>query len=224
MLVVRESCATFKDHLIIGLSQARPTNDLRETCPWRISTSSSISVYTLIFAIIWPFGIPFILLRTLLSFKVPALAKRKVTVRAVEHLLMKYKQDTKSDALDTITTPGGGETLNMLTLEDLIGLRQHDWLCKRIVAHLPADKTVAATLKELTSTTGGNVTQEASLTTSKKYSLDIKERKEKAYIVTKIQNAQMKEIWEFSQQIHELDENYDEESLPGRNFQKSARY
>jgi len=62
----------------------------------------------------------------MVSIKVPALAKRKVAVRALEHLLMKYKQDTKSDAFDTITTPGGGETLNMLPLEDLIGLRHHD--------------------------------------------------------------------------------------------------
>ena len=30
MLVVRESCATFKDYLIIGLSQARPTSPM--TC------------------------------------------------------------------------------------------------------------------------------------------------------------------------------------------------
>jgi len=103
----------------------------------------------------WPFGIAFILLCTMVSIKVPALAKRKVAVRALEHLLMKYKQDTKSDAFDTITTPGGGETLNMLPLEDLIGLRHHDWMCKRTIAHLSADKTVAATLKDLTSNTKG---------------------------------------------------------------------
>jgi len=174
------------------------------------------------FSIIWPFGIPFILLCTMVYYKVPALAKRKVTVRAVEHLLIKYKQDTKSDAFDTITTHGGGETLRMLTLEDLIGLRQHDWMCKRNVAHLPADKANAATCKDLTSTTKGNVMQEASLTTSKKYSPDVKEGKEKGYIVTKTQSAQIKEMWEFSQKIHELDENYDEESLPGKNLQKSA--
>jgi len=213
--------------------------DLREPCPWTTSTWSSISSYTILFTLIWPIGTPFILLFATIYYKVPALAKKKVCARAVEHLAVRCKQDNHTTTFST-TAP-----LDTRTLQDLILLRQHHWTqtttalqplvdthtqCTAKLEGDVASKTLVPLLDSLgprreesqeeaskhTCTHVHSYTHTNALYTFEASRKQTAAAREKAYIVTKLQDMQMREIWEFALKIHENPDAYvyDETRLP----------
>jgi len=217
------------------LGEAYLSFDLREVCPWTTGNWSSISSYTILFTLIWPIGTPLVLLFAMIYYNVPALAKKKVCARAVEHLAIRCKQDNKTVTFSTAAP------LDTRTLEDLILLRQHHWTCQTttvleplVDTQYPAKMEGGAVSKTLHSlgpkqdesheeasgrahTHAHSYAHTSTLNAREASFKQAAATREKAYVVTKLQDMQMREMWEFAREIHESheidDDAYDETRL-----------
>ena len=76
------------------------TNDLRLACPMFQSTSF-LFVWTIICTVMFPFGIPMLMVWGLYYFRVPQMAQQKTEREALNSMLAKFQDDHKHEILES---------------------------------------------------------------------------------------------------------------------------
>jgi len=188
--------------------------DLRQDCPWK--PWSPIASYSVIFTIIWPFGVPLLLACLIFWYDVPRLARTKIARGLLQRLLNLYMDDSKSSAFSRTGA------VDLLTLQELLTLRTHHWQrpheCSQATEGGIYNKK---DVKEEEEDSENQNWEEEKKTEEK----EEKEEKTvvKFYSTLQGQSSQMRKTWKFMQTLYPSDKEYDEERLPSLFLAFAAR-
>jgi len=184
--------------------------DLRQDCPWK--PWSAIASYSVVFAFIWPFGVPVLLSCLIVWYDVPKLARTKIARELLQRLLNLYMDDTKSSVFSRTGA------VDSLTLQELVTLRNHRWQrpqeCPEATEIGICAKTDVKEEEENSSDLHWEKVEKVEKEEEKKEEAEKKETFVKFYSTLQGQSSQMRETWNFMQILYTTDSEYDEERLP----------